>query len=91
MAWGERVSADAGRVLGALHAATATAGLALLHGDAWSRNVLAGNGRVTGLVDWEASHRGEPARKIARFLASSAGRAIFVDHGFLPPRTAATR
>ena len=39
-----------------------------VHGDFWFGNILVANGRVTGVVDWEAGARwGEPARDLARF------------------------
>ena len=39
-----------------------------VHGDFWFGNILVANGRVTGVVDWEAGSRwGEPTRDLARF------------------------
>ena len=39
-----------------------------VHGDFWMGNVLVADGRVTGVVDWEAAaSSGEPARDLARF------------------------
>ena len=40
----------------------------LAHGDFWPGNLLLENGRVTGVVDWEAgSTSGEPLRDLVRF------------------------
>ncbi|HTZ44839.1 MAG TPA: hypothetical protein VMB79_13330 [Jatrophihabitans sp.] len=42
-----------------------------VHGDYWFGNVLAAGGRVTGVVDWEASEpAGEPLADVARFAVS---------------------
>lgn len=39
-----------------------------VHGDFWFGNILVANGRVSGVVDWEAGSRwGEPTRDLARF------------------------
>jgi hypothetical protein len=39
-----------------------------VHGDLWMGNVLMSEGRVSGVVDWEAAAtRGQPVRDLARF------------------------
>ena len=41
---------------------------AAVHGDFWFGNVLLSEGRVSGVVDWEAGgHAGEPLRDVVRF------------------------
>lgn len=84
LAWPVEPMARLGSVLGALHGATLGPLGALLHGDAWSRNVLAEGSRLTGLVDWEASRTGDPAAEIAGFLRESA-RADIAGRGSMPP------
>lgn len=45
----------------------------VVHGDLWAGNVLLEDGRVTGVVDWEAgSLLGEPLRDLARAVLSYA-------------------
>jgi hypothetical protein len=40
----------------------------VVHGDLWVGNVLLADGRVSGVVDWEAGERtGEPVRDLVRF------------------------
>jgi len=46
-------------------AAQGDAGVALLHGDFWSGNVLWRDGRAVGLVDWEDAALGDPAADLA--------------------------
>jgi aminoglycoside phosphotransferase (APT) family kinase protein len=48
-------------------------GLAFCHGDWTDGNLLATDGRITGIVDWEAAHAGDPIRELAR-AAWGAGR-----------------
>ncbi|WP_161606327.1 phosphotransferase family protein [Microlunatus speluncae] len=36
------------------------------HGDWTDANLLAIDGRITAVVDWEAAHRGDPLRELAR-------------------------
>jgi aminoglycoside phosphotransferase (APT) family kinase protein len=36
------------------------------HGDWTDGNLLVSGGRVTGVVDWEAAHAGDPLRELAR-------------------------
>jgi aminoglycoside phosphotransferase (APT) family kinase protein len=40
--------------------------VAFCHGDWLDGNLLAAGGEVTGIVDWEAAHRGDPLREVAR-------------------------
>ncbi|MFE7843967.1 phosphotransferase family protein [Microbacterium sp. NPDC057407] len=41
-------------------------GRAFCHGDWTDGNLLAIDGEVTGVVDWEAAHAGDPIRELAR-------------------------
>jgi aminoglycoside phosphotransferase (APT) family kinase protein len=51
----------------------------LVHGDFWPGNLLLENGRVTGVVDWEAgSTSGEPLRDLVRF---GLAYALYLDRG----------
>jgi aminoglycoside phosphotransferase len=43
-----------------------TARSTFCHGDWTDGNLLASDGRITGIVDWEAAHRGDPLRELAR-------------------------
>lgn len=58
-------------VLGALltwlrgHLPPAPERVSLLHGDAAFSNLLVADDRVTALLDWEASHLGDPAEELA--------------------------
>ncbi len=40
--------------------------LAFCHGDWSDANLLAEGGRITGMVDWEAAHVGDPLRELSR-------------------------
>jgi len=43
------------------------------HGDLWCGNILADDGRVTGVVDWElATAEGDPGRDLVRFVLTYA-------------------
>jgi aminoglycoside phosphotransferase (APT) family kinase protein len=43
----------------------------VVHGDFWPGNLLVGNGRVLGVIDWEsACLTGTPVRDLARFVTS---------------------
>lgn len=48
-------------------------GLAFCHGDWTDGNLLSVKGRITGVVDWEAAHVGDPLRELSR-AAWGAGR-----------------
>nr|WP_314842237.1 phosphotransferase [uncultured Microbacterium sp.] len=48
-------------------------GTSFCHGDWADGNLLASDGRITGIVDWEAAHRGDPMRDLSR-AAWHAGR-----------------
>jgi aminoglycoside phosphotransferase (APT) family kinase protein len=51
----------------------------VVHGDFWAGNILVSDGRVTGVVDWEAaSVSGEPVRDLARFANMYA---LYLDRG----------
>ncbi|MFS0853367.1 phosphotransferase family protein [Microbacterium sp. 179-I 3D4 NHS] len=50
-----------------------SSGVAFCHGDWTDGNLLATDGRITGIVDWEAAHVGDPIRELAR-AAWGAGR-----------------
>jgi aminoglycoside phosphotransferase (APT) family kinase protein len=51
----------------------------VVHGDFWCGNILLENGRVTGVVDWEAgSMSGEPLRDLVRFALAYA---LYLDRG----------
>jgi aminoglycoside phosphotransferase (APT) family kinase protein len=41
-------------------------GIVFCHGDWTDGNLLVSGGRVTGVVDWEAAHAGDPLRELAR-------------------------
>lgn len=43
-----------------------SAGVVFCHGDWTDGNVLAADGRITGVVDWEAAHAGDPVRELSR-------------------------
>jgi len=50
-----------------------------VHGDFWAGNILVSNGRVTGVVDWEAAAvSGEPVRDLVRFANMYA---LYLDRG----------
>jgi aminoglycoside phosphotransferase (APT) family kinase protein len=50
-----------------------------IHGDFWAGNILVSNGRVTGVVDWEAATvSGEPIRDLVRFANMYA---LYLDRG----------
>jgi len=56
--------------LAAIHARLREHGVpeTAVHGDLWIGNVLCREGRISGVVDWEAAAmRGQPARDLARF------------------------
>ncbi|WP_149084054.1 phosphotransferase family protein [Microbacterium sp. 1S1] len=44
----------------------AASGSVFCHGDWTDGNLLGQHGRITGVVDWEAAHRGDPLRELAR-------------------------
>jgi hypothetical protein len=52
------------RVLGGAHAPVTA-----VHGDYWFGNVLAHEGRVSGVIDWENGARGWPAEDVAKCRA----------------------
>ena len=57
------------------------------HGDFWVGNVLLSNGRVSGVVDWEAgATSGEPVRDLVRFAIMYA---LFLDRRTKPGRQVA--
>jgi aminoglycoside phosphotransferase (APT) family kinase protein len=57
---------------------TAATPRTVVHGDFWFGNVLLGDGRLPGVVDWEsADTSGEPVRDLARFAVSYA---VYLDH-----------
>ncbi|MEE6387765.1 phosphotransferase [Microbacterium paraoxydans] len=43
-----------------------SSGVVFCHGDWTDGNLLAQHRRVSGIVDWEAAHRGDPLRELAR-------------------------
>jgi aminoglycoside phosphotransferase (APT) family kinase protein len=45
----------------------AGSGRAFCHGDWADGNLLVEEGRITGVVDWEAAHVGDPLRDLSRF------------------------
>jgi hypothetical protein len=56
---------------------------ALVHGDLWLGNTLFDpwDGRVTGIVDWEASHRGLPAVEMVHLVTTTRARASGIELG----------
>jgi aminoglycoside phosphotransferase (APT) family kinase protein len=55
-----------------------------VHGDLWMGNILMSNGRVSGVVDWEAAAtRGQPVRDLARFALIYA---LYLDRRTRPGR-----
>jgi aminoglycoside phosphotransferase (APT) family kinase protein len=51
----------------------------VVHGDFWVGNILTSNGRVSGVVDWEAAAvSGEPVRDLVRFANMYA---LYLDRG----------
>ncbi|MCM3781295.1 phosphotransferase family protein [Microbacterium hydrocarbonoxydans] len=50
-----------------------SSGQVFCHGDWTDGNLLFADGRITGIVDWEASHVGDPLRELSR-AAWGAGR-----------------
>jgi len=44
----------------------AASGVAFCHGDWTDGNLLTDGRRITGVVDWEAAHLGDPMRELAR-------------------------
>lgn len=44
----------------------AAVGTVFCHGDWTDGNLLAVDGRITGVVDWEAAHAGDPLRELSR-------------------------
>jgi aminoglycoside phosphotransferase (APT) family kinase protein len=48
-------------------AVPAPSGRAFCHGDWADGNLLVEGGRITGVVDWEAAHVGDPMRDLSRF------------------------
>ena len=58
-----------------------------VHGDLWCGNVLLSDGRVSGVVDWEAGAAdGEPVRDLVRFAHMYA---LFLDRRTVPGRRVA--
>jgi aminoglycoside phosphotransferase (APT) family kinase protein len=56
----------------------------VVHGDFWLGNVLLSEGRVSGVVDWEAATTcGEPVRDLVRFANMYA---LYLDHRARPGR-----
>jgi aminoglycoside phosphotransferase (APT) family kinase protein len=56
----------------------------VVHGDLWFGNLLLDRGRITGVVDWEASSAcGEPLRDVARFVVMYA---LYLDARTRPGR-----
>jgi aminoglycoside phosphotransferase (APT) family kinase protein len=61
------------------HLSESAAPRTVVHGDFWAGNILVSNGRVTGVVDWEAATvSGEPVRDLARFANMYA---LYLDRG----------
>ncbi|PCE16394.1 hypothetical protein AUC47_00655 [Microbacterium sp. SZ1] len=50
-----------------------SSGRVFCHGDWTDGNLLSAQGRITGIVDWEAAHVGDPLRELSR-AAWGAGR-----------------
>ena len=70
------------RVLGGAHAPVTA-----VHGDYWFGNVLAHEGRVSGVIDWEnGSAAGQPLRDLARFALSYS---LYLDRHTRPGRRVA--
>lgn len=72
-----------------------SSGVVFCHGDWTDGNLLAQHGRVSGIVDWEASHRGDPLRELARAAWGAARkdprseRALIDGYGADPARVRA--
>lgn len=49
-------------------------GRAFCHGDWTDGNLLAREGRITGIVDWEKAHVGDPLRELSRAAWGAAGK-----------------
>lgn len=92
--WGRHRLVDAGlaRLAAAEHVlAEHTTASTAVHGDYWFGNLLLDDGRLTGVVDWEAGElEGSPLRDLARFVLSYSlyldrhtrpGRRVFAHRG----------
>lgn len=72
-----------------------SSGIVFCHGDWTDGNVLARHGRITGIVDWEAAHCGDPLREVARAAWGAARkdprseRALIEGYGADPARVRA--
>ncbi|CAD5137531.1 APH domain-containing protein [Microbacterium sp. Nx66] len=70
-------------------------GSVFCHGDWTDGNLLARHGRISGIVDWEAAHRGDPLRELARAAWGAARkdprseRALIDGYGADPARVRA--
>jgi aminoglycoside phosphotransferase (APT) family kinase protein len=59
----------------------------VVHGDFWPGNLLIGDGRVLGVIDWESARMtGTPARDLARFVTSYS---LYLDRHTRPGRRVA--
>lgn len=72
-----------------------SSGVVFCHGDWTDGNLLAQHGRVSGVVDWEAAHCGDPLRELARAAWGAARkdprseRALIDGYGADPDRVRA--
>ena len=72
-----------------------SSGVVFCHGDWTDGNLLAQHGRVSGIVDWEAAHCGDPLRELARAAWGAARkdprseRALIDGYGADPDRVRA--
>jgi aminoglycoside phosphotransferase (APT) family kinase protein len=59
----------------------------LRHGDLWYENLLVGDGRLVGVVDWEAAGLGDPAQDFAalRHLGDGFDRRVLAVYGAADP------
>jgi aminoglycoside phosphotransferase (APT) family kinase protein len=70
------------------HAPVAVSRTSLLHGDAGPGNFLHADGAITGLIDWEMAHVGDPMDDLAwlwfriTVLGAGGGDADALDHAF---------
>lgn len=67
----------AARLLGTIHASTTAGGLPVVHGDFTLSNCLEIDGRVSSIVDWSGSRRGETRQdldQLVRHAAHHVGR-----------------
>lgn len=68
------------------HAPAAATRTSLLHGDAGPGNFLHADGRITGLIDWEMAHVGDPMDDLAwlwfRITVLGVGGGTGLDHAY---------